>query len=587
MEQQHLIGKHILQVEVPSAKNAYKVQQQMSQMVWKKLQPALAKLFDQLVDEDTFVQLDTIEIDAGEIDIDTFSVDELVQRIVDTLEKTIKERIRSATINQLSKQKSAKRIKGFTALEKKLFTQSNEEDREALWQQYQEEYLNNANNDTVTVIDSTLPRRRYYFNTWLFWLERGALPSYTIPPKENWILQVLETLGLDTDTVTILQKTVAKTPVALYRLILQHSLEDLISIVELYTGHSQKKLRNVFKELRAICSHHSDILQPTITYRNAEIQLWREVLTTVIINRQKLDSAILTEQLFTYAKKKELIVVGKLKKVVQEQAKQQYLQLKEYAIANPEYFTVTVTNKEDKDERYTVEEAEVHDKPIEENNRSEQEQEVVSKDNKEDTADVTAIKKVEETLQKEKQQQSLEEVLEELAEVEELPSPQFFNSAGVVLLHPFLSSFFRKLNLLEGKEFKNKTAQSKAVLLIHFLATGIEQPQEYEMVLPKFLCNMPTNIPIDYTLQITDEEKEKANGLLQAAIEHWGALGTTSPDGLREGFLTRQGKLEQEQTGWKLYVEPKTLDILLDKLPWNLSIVKLPWMNDFLKVEWR
>ena len=92
---------------------------------------------------------------------------------------------------------------------------------------------------------------------------------------------------------------------------------------------------------------------------------------------------------------------------------------------------------------------------------------------------------------------------------------------------------------------------------------------------------------MDHTITITKEEKKEANNLLQAVIEHWGALGGTSPDGLREGFLTRQGKLEKEQTGWRLYVEQKTLDILLDRLPWNLSLIKLPWMKELLKVEWR
>ena len=155
------------------------------------------------------------------------------------------------------------------------------------------------------------------------------------------------------------------------------------------------------------------------------------------------------------------------------------------------------------------------------------------------------------------------------------------------MLHPFLSSFFGKLKLTMEGDFKNFKSQAKAVLLLHFLASGEEQLPEYQMVLPKFLCAMPANMPLDHTLKLTKKEKKEAAGLLEAAIAHWGVLGNTSPEGLREGFLIRDGKLEKEDSGWKLYVEQKAQDLLLDKLPWNLSLIKLPWMQEILKVEWR
>jgi hypothetical protein len=88
-------------------------------------------------------------------------------------------------------------------------------------------------------------------------------------------------------------------------------------------------------------------------------------------------------------------------------------------------------------------------------------------------------------------------------------------------------------------------------------------------------------------LQLNDEECSAADTLLQAAIDHWAVLGKTSPDGLREVFLQRDGKLIKEGHSWKLSVEQKAQDILLDKLPWNLSLIKLPWMKEILKVEWR
>lgn len=533
MSQQHLIGKHIVMVEVPSADNTYAIQQQMSEMVWKKLVPALEILFDRLIDEDTFIQLDSIEIDAGEIDIEAFNLDAFVQDIVEKLEKTIKEKIRTARINQFSKKKNTKKTKGFTELEKKLFSQATEENQEELLKQYQQEHLESSTEDITLPTDTSLPSRCYYFNAWLFWLEKGTLPPYTIPPKENWVVQILETLGIDTDAVTLLQRKLAQSTVALHRLVVQHQSKDLKSIVELYTGHNQKILVQFFEELKKISVTPS--VEPLFihSYRTAEIQWWKHIFEAVILQREKVTPNVLIQKVATYIQKTESVIAQKLVETIET------VEEKTVPILHKEFIA---TLKE--------------------------------------TPTVVEDTRVENT-------QEENSVIEEVFEEQDLPLPQFFNNAGVVLLHPFLSSFFRKLELLEGKEFKNNTAQSKAVLLIHFLATGIEQPQEYEMVLPKFLCGMPANIPVDHTLTITDEEKEQANALLQAAIEHWGALGSTTPDGLREGFLTRQGKLEQEQTGFRLYVEHKTLDILLDRLPWSLSIVKLPWMNEFLKVEWR
>lgn len=76
--------------------------------------------------------------------------------------------------------------------------------------------------------------------------------------------------------------------------------------------------------------------------------------------------------------------------------------------------------------------------------------------------------------------------------------------------------------------------------------------------------------------------------MMQAAIDHWGVIGQASPDGLREGFLQRDGKLENKPQGWVLTVERKTIDILLNRLPfgWSISVVRLPWMKDLLKVNW-
>lgn len=159
-------------------------------------------------------------------------------------------------------------------------------------------------------------------------------------------------------------------------------------------------------------------------------------------------------------------------------------------------------------------------------------------------------------------------------------------NAGVVLIHPFLSHFFKALQLVKGDEFVDQSAQHKAIHLIQYLATREVGLPEYELLLPKFLCGLPFDIPIEREVQITEQEMKEGEGLLEAAIKHWGALGEVSPDALREGFFQREGKLEKREAGWYLTVEQRTIDILLGRLPWNLSLLKLPWTPELLRVEW-
>ncbi len=159
-------------------------------------------------------------------------------------------------------------------------------------------------------------------------------------------------------------------------------------------------------------------------------------------------------------------------------------------------------------------------------------------------------------------------------------------NAGVVLLHPFLKPMFESLGLLRGGKFVNIKARRRAAALIHYLATGSEEMAEYDMALPKLLVGLPLHKPMDRHFKLTELECTDTDGLLQAVLSHWKALGSTTPDGLREGFLKRNGKLTHRSDGWLLQVEAKTLDILLDRLPWGFGIVQLSWMKEMLFVEW-
>jgi contractile injection system tape measure protein len=163
----------------------------------------------------------------------------------------------------------------------------------------------------------------------------------------------------------------------------------------------------------------------------------------------------------------------------------------------------------------------------------------------------------------------------------------YVGHAGLILLHPFFQRLFTELGLLDTREqFQSPQARERAVHLLHFLASGTEHPEEHATLLYKLLCGMLLEHAIRRELPLRDQEKAEANELLAAAIRHWGKLGSTSPDGLREGFLARDGKIERMPDGWVLTVEQRSIDVLLDYLPWTLSIVRLPWMARPLQVNW-
>lgn len=163
----------------------------------------------------------------------------------------------------------------------------------------------------------------------------------------------------------------------------------------------------------------------------------------------------------------------------------------------------------------------------------------------------------------------------------------YVNGAGLVLLHPFLPALFGALKLTEDNTFRNLKARQTAVYLLHYLATGRFDAPEYELLMPKFLCAWPDEEPLQRPRRLSAKAKAECRHLLEAALKHWGKLGSTTPDGLQNGFLQRPGKLSHTASdGWKLQVEQSGIDILLNYLPWGIGMIKLPWMKDFLIVEW-
>lgn len=159
-------------------------------------------------------------------------------------------------------------------------------------------------------------------------------------------------------------------------------------------------------------------------------------------------------------------------------------------------------------------------------------------------------------------------------------------NSGLILLHPFIHRFFVHSGIAgnDGPIFAGE--RDLAIQLLHYVASGQEEFFEADLVFEKFICGVPLKMPVQRQSLLTGQAKTESENLLKNVINHWGALKNTTPDGLREAFLQRNGKLMIKDETATLQVERKSYDVLLEKLPWNISMVKLPWFKKIIFVEW-
>jgi hypothetical protein len=159
-------------------------------------------------------------------------------------------------------------------------------------------------------------------------------------------------------------------------------------------------------------------------------------------------------------------------------------------------------------------------------------------------------------------------------------------NAGQVLVSPYLPRLFEMLGLLEEGKFASPAHARRACFLLQFVVDGRSEAAEHELALNKLLCGLDLRQPLEAGIEIDERERSVIEGMLGAVIAHWQAIGNTSIAGLRETFLERAGTVSFSRESWKLKVEKKTVDILMEHLPWGFSIIRHPWMAQPVMVEW-
>jgi hypothetical protein len=158
--------------------------------------------------------------------------------------------------------------------------------------------------------------------------------------------------------------------------------------------------------------------------------------------------------------------------------------------------------------------------------------------------------------------------------------------AGIVLIAPFFYTYFNRLEMMENNSFKSNIHAVRAVHLLHYLVSGHTEVPRHPL-LYNLLCGVDLFLPLEDSIELTDHEIQVSESLLQGVLQNWTSLQSKSIDALRETFLQRAGHIEENEIGWNLTVNRKSMDILVDWIPWSFSLIKLSWMEKSLAVNWQ
>ncbi|MEJ2457921.1 MAG: contractile injection system tape measure protein [Novosphingobium sp.] len=166
----------------------------------------------------------------------------------------------------------------------------------------------------------------------------------------------------------------------------------------------------------------------------------------------------------------------------------------------------------------------------------------------------------------------------------------FIDNAGLVLLAPYLPVLFERLGLLaetdKGPRILGAEAMSRGVHLLQYMADGRCDQPEPKLVLNKVLCGLATAQPVAPSIIPSDADREICDSLIAAVIANWPIIANSSPAALRETFLGREGRLTHGSDRWDLQVQRKTLDVLVDQVPWSFGVIFHRWMPVPVHVEW-
>lgn len=385
------------------------------------------------------------------------------------------------------------------------------------------------------IADKTLPQ--HAFEQWLYYMEKGTLPWDIQATEAAWLEKIQQTLALDFAAVERLRALLLKDADSTRRVVYQHTPSFLQQLLVLISAQAQEDWETLLRQLYEVYARlTSQTTAVTLQdERYFSLQGWQCLLLQVARHPKGDNRAAIIGLLEQWP------VFGV------------YASLLVFWCKERGWPALTAVATEWMEKKTDME-----------NN----------------TADHSASESVVNA--------AIVPMRRDSTAIQEPDKESWYTgNAGIVLLHNWLLPLFLQLEWVEGRQFRDIVTQQQAILLLHYMCTGSQEAAEYEVLLPKVLCGWPLHKPVDTRISLPAAALEEAAGLMENAIAHWQVLKSTSVKGLQEAFLQRPGKLSSGEDHWRLQMEKHTIDILLDHLPWSISVIKLPWMKKPLHVEWR
>jgi|GEM_PF-5756480 len=528
----HRIQKQLFDLKVDGRLDPFYVQQQVSDHFWTDLLPELEEQFDAAAGGDDIIMIHRLEIDLGALTPELIDSGAWAVLLREALQKKLAEVMSEVRVRHAGR---------------------------------------------------VVPAAEAAFVQWLAYMRNGCLPWNAPLPSDAWRLLVLEAVAGNYALAADLRTLIIREKTAVERIAAQHEETFLYHLVEALTSEPQSALP-------ALLALMVEWLEATsITYKAKEKtenkvyikNLWKAVLS----RSAQPERGLTTGALGAYS------LTGWLKITPQELAARASFTANEtrYEPLQKiiESISIEIKTSDDAKTYEQGEEPSLQEEisPVLIRVQEDSQQSIQETNepqlfiNRKETRNKESASEIEASFNN-------EDAIEDSASSVIPEEGVYCLHAGLILLHPFLHTFFRNLGLVSSGGFIDAEAKARAICLLHQLADTGAPAHEYNLVLPKLLCACPLQQPVNAIADYTDAEREEMTELLSTVIAQWPILKNTSPEALQQSFLQRPGKLVYQDGYWLLHVEKSPLDILLTHLPWTIGMIKLPWMKELLRVAW-
>src|SRR5260221_1308615 len=234
----HLIKRQVIDLTIINKKDAFRLQQLVSEHYWREITRVLERAFDEVPGEEGVFRIDKLEIDLGrltETDIEKGRwSDILYEKIADKL-RLLKKGVMSGV---------------------------------------------------KTLVQ---PRADNISEQWLFYMEKGHLPWNVLQAGKTWDDKILEVFATDSTAIYKLRKLILEKNNVAQRIAFQHGEDFLVSLAEALTAKTQKKLPAAIDELLrlfVLLERRSKKKSSTGTTQ-LRAQLWQRSVLYAAANKQQ------------------------------------------------------------------------------------------------------------------------------------------------------------------------------------------------------------------------------------------------------------------------------------------------------------